>query len=162
MYDSLNCSPHLWSTATGKPSSCRRSASALGSWCTHWHPPCVTRSTFMVSGPLAGTPTRVRSCRTTTMTRRAPSSPPNGRNPISCQLSSNSSTRCIQRDCWSSPSPIVLKAKTCNKNSSSSNSSPTLPQARVKETTTQTNKRFMWFCQRQNRGYKAEGFLNCF
>lgn len=104
-----NCSTHLYSTATGKPSSCRRSAWAPVSWCTRWRPPCATRSTCMASGPSAGTQTRARSCRTTTTTRRAPSSPLNGRSPISYPPSSNCSTRCIRRDCWSSASPTVLR-----------------------------------------------------
>lgn len=112
---------HLHSTATGKPSSFRRNAWAPASWCTRWLPPCVTRSTFMASGPLAGTRTQARSCRTTTTTRRAPSSPPNGRSPISCQQSSDSSTRCIQRGCWSSPSPTALRPAAA---ASSANFSP--------------------------------------
>ncbi|KAM9794022.1 alpha-N-acetylneuraminate alpha-2,8-sialyltransferase ST8SIA3 isoform 2-T2 [Syngnathus typhle] len=59
----------------------------------------INKSICTASGHSAGTPTRGRSCLITTTTRRAPSSPLNGRRPISCLLSSNSSTRCTQRDC---------------------------------------------------------------
>lgn len=114
-----NPSPCLYSTATGKPSSYRQSAWALASWCTHWRPPCATRSTCTASGPLAGTRTQAKSCHTTTTTRRAPSSPPNGRSPISCLLSSDSSTRCIRRDYWSSLCPTVLRPTAAAASSSS-------------------------------------------
>lgn len=96
-------------TATGKLSSFLQSGWALASWCTRWHPPCVTRYTCMVSGPSAGTPTQARSCPIIILTRRAPSLPPNGRSPTSSLPSSNSCIRCTQRDCWSSPSHTVPK-----------------------------------------------------
>lgn len=87
-------------TDTGRPKTCRLNASAPGSSCTPWPRRCATRSTSTVSGLSAGTPTRARTCPTTTMTRKGQNSPPSGKRPTSCPVSSSCSTSCTGR-AWS-------------------------------------------------------------
>lgn len=77
---------------TGRPKTCPLNASAPGSSCIRWPLQCVTRSTSTVSGLSAGTPTRARTCPTTTMTRKGQNSPPSGKRPTSCPASSSCST----------------------------------------------------------------------
>lgn len=87
------------------------------------------RSTSTASGPSAGTPTRARTCRTTTMTRKGQNSPPSGKRPTSCPASSSCSTSCTGK-AWSSsawrtaprqrpapPEPWPKKHQLCSKTS---------------------------------------------
>lgn len=94
------CDLFVFFSDTGRLKTSLPSVSALVFSCTPWPQQYVTRSTSTASGPLAGTPTQARICRTTTTTRKGPNSPLSGRKPTSCPASSSCSTSCTGK-AWS-------------------------------------------------------------